>query len=190
MRGPVLAFCLGMVVLCLTSATATTVVPPTLDELVSRSAAIFDGTVRARRSTWETSADGRTIITTVTFTVRDVLKGTVPAITELTFLGGTVGDMTLRVAEMPTFEVGDRDLLFVGGEQNAACPLVGFGYGRMRVVRNVANGADEVRTHNDWPFFSDTGTRPLLLPVTPAGRPPLSAVTAQLRQRVAALRGR
>src|SRR5262245_46198701 len=98
MREPVLAFCLGMVVLCLTSATATTVVPPTLDELVSRSAAIFDGTVRARRSAWETSPDGRTIVTTVTFTVRDVLKGNVPASTELTFLGGTVGDMTLRVA--------------------------------------------------------------------------------------------
>lgn len=190
MRRTILALCLGMVALCLTTATATTVIPPSLDELVSRSAAIFDGTVRARRSAWETSADGRSIVTTVTFTVRDVLKGNVPATTELTFLGGTVDGITLRVAEMPTFEAGDRDLLFVGGEQNAACPLVGFGYGRMRVVRNAASGTDEVRTHNDWPFFSDAATRSLLLPSTPAARPALSAVTAQLRERVAALRGR
>ena len=36
----------------------------------------------------------------------------------LEFLGGSVGDETMGVAEMPQFNVGDRDVIFVGTTKN------------------------------------------------------------------------
>ena len=125
---------------------STTVIPPTFDSLVSKAGTIFVGEVVDQRAYWVTTPDGRAIRTLVVFKVEDVWKGSVGAVTQLDFLGGTIGDTTMEVIGMPAFRVGQRSVLFVAAER-AASPLVGFMHGRMRVERD-GSGVDRVRTHD------------------------------------------
>ena len=127
-------------------ARSTTVIPPTFDALVSSAATIFVGEVMNVRSEWETTPNGRAIITLVTFRVEDVWKGNLGAVTQLEFLGGEIGDVGMRVEGSPVFRLGQRDVLFVNSIVRAVSPLVGFMHGRMRVERDTVSGVDRVRT--------------------------------------------
>ncbi|MSO60616.1 MAG: hypothetical protein EXQ50_00745 [Acidobacteria bacterium] len=127
-------------------ARSTTVIPPTFDALVSSAATIFVGEVMNVRSEWETTPNGRAIITLVTFRVEDVWKGDLGAVTQLEFLGGEIGDLGMRVEGSPVFRLGQRDVLFVNSIVRAVSPLVGFMHGRMRVERDTVSGVDRVRT--------------------------------------------
>ena len=129
-------------------------VAPTFDELVARAESVFLGRVVALRSTWVDSRAGRAIVTDVTFAIERTVKGTVYAERSLEFLGGTIGDDTLRVSGMPEFHVGDRDVLFVSETGRPVSPLVGFMYGRFRVVRDARTGTELVRTHDGRPLGS------------------------------------
>ena len=136
------------------AAAPTSVVAPTFDELVARAESVFLGRVVALRSTWVDSRAGRAIVTDVTFAIERTVKGTVYAERSLEFLGGTIGDDTLRVSGMPEFHVGDRDVLFVSETGRPVSPLVGFMYGRFRVVRDARTGTELVRTHDGRPLGS------------------------------------
>jgi hypothetical protein len=137
------------------TAFATTVIPPTFDELVAGSREIFVGRVVSRASQWVENRDGRMIVTLVTFAIEASLKGGLQTQTSLEFVGGTVNDMTMTVAGMPQFSVGDRDVLFVGN-RNAVSPLIGLMYGRFRVLRDARRGIDTVRMHDGSPLLSTT----------------------------------
>lgn len=126
-------------------ARSTTVIPPTFDALVSGAATIFVGQVMNTRSDWETTPNGRIIVTLVTFRVEDVWKGNLGPVTQLEFMGGEIGDLGMRVEGSPVFRLGQRDLLFVGSTVRAVSPLVGFMHGRMRVERDTMSGVDRVR---------------------------------------------
>ena len=128
-------------------ASSTTVIPPTFETLVSSANTIFVGEVMDVRSEWISTRDGRAIITKVTFKVEDVWKGAAGAVTQLEFLGGTVGETTMEVVGMPAFREGQRSVLFVSGDAKAVSPLVGFWHGRMRVERDPY-GVDRVRTYD------------------------------------------
>ena len=131
------------------AATPTVVVPPSLDELVARARTIFVGEVIGQRVLWEAAPDGRSIVTLVHFKVDDVWKGRASPITELEFLGGTIGDVSLEVTAMPVFVTGQRDVLFVAdGSLHAISPLVGFMFGRLRIERDSITGVDRVRAHD------------------------------------------
>jgi hypothetical protein len=192
MARPWLSLCVAAaIVLGAHVASPTTLIPPTFDELVSQAATIFRGEVVDRRSEWETTAAGRSIVTIVTFDVIQVLKGSPTTPTQLTFLGGTVGDVTMQVAKIPEFRLGDRDVLFVSGDLHAASPIVGFAYGRFRVVHDPVSGADVVRTHDGRPMAS-TENAAAGLRLTPRTVPPMEVreFEAIVRQRLAALSGR
>src|SRR5437588_11731109 len=90
------------------SANATTVIPPTFDQLVEQAELIFQGTVTDVRSVWEGEGAQRHIDTYVTFQTQDSVKGNVDASYTIRLLGGTVGDETMEVTDAPKFEVGDR----------------------------------------------------------------------------------
>jgi hypothetical protein len=126
-------------------ASSTTVIPPTFESLVSSASTIFVGEVMDIRADWMASAQGRAIKTRVTFKVEDVWKGSLGTVTQLEFLGGTIGETTMEVVGMPTFREGQRTVLFVSDEARSASPLVGFWHGRMRVERDI-NGVDRIRT--------------------------------------------
>lgn len=147
------ALCMSALLLSVRPASTTTVIPPSFDELVSTAEVIFIGEVVDQRSMWETTPDGRSIITVVTFDVTRVLKGRLGLRTELTFLGGTVGDLTEQVVDMPQFRVGDQDVLFVSSERYAASPLVGFSHGRFRIETDPTTRQRVVRSHDGKPLI-------------------------------------
>lgn len=175
-----------LTVLCtvVTAVTAgsTTVIPPTFETLVSRAGTIFVGEVMDVRGEWESSPEGRSIITRVTFRVSDVWKGTVGPVTQLEFLGGTVGAVSMVVAGMPKFTLGQRDVLFVGTTVRAVSPLVGFMHGQMRIERD-GSGVERVRTFDGHPLGSVAQIGPQRQAVRLAGIVPmrLSDLAAAVR---------
>lgn len=144
----------GLLLLAAASAHSTSVLAPTFDELVARADEVVLARVVARQSSWVTSRSGRAIVTDVTFAIERTLKGETRVQRTLEFLGGTVGDDTLTVAGMPEFRVNDRDVLFVRDSGRPVSPLVGFSYGRFRVVRDAAFGGETIRTFDGRPLAS------------------------------------
>lgn len=126
---------------------STTVIPPTFESLVTLARTIFVGEAIDVRAEWIATPQGRAIRTHVTFKVEEAWKGAVGAVTELEFLGGTIGGTTMEVVGMPAFREGQRSVLFVSPEVRTASPLVGFYHGRLRIERD-ASGVDRVRTHD------------------------------------------
>jgi hypothetical protein len=135
----------GLALAC--GASATTVIPPTFDELVTRAEAIFQGTVTDVRSQWTGEGAQRRIVSYVTFKVEDAIKGNLGRETTLRMLGGTVDGQTMQVSDAPTFKPGDRDVLFVEHNGTQFIPLVGIMHGRYRVHKDES-GRDVVLTND------------------------------------------
>lgn len=133
---------LSVVSMALPAVRATTVIPPTFDELVTQAEVIFEGTVIGTRSEWTGEGTNRHIVTYVTFKVEDAIKGAVGAGYTIRMFGGTVGDQTIEVTDAPKFKMGDRDILFVEHNGSQFIPLVGIMHGRFHVQAD-ANGATE-----------------------------------------------
>src|SRR5215471_9049577 len=87
--------------------TATTVIPPTFEQLVQQAELIFQGTVTDVKSVWEGEGAQRHIDTYVTFEVADSIKGDAGSSYTIRMLGGTVDDDTMLVTDTPKFSVGD-----------------------------------------------------------------------------------
>jgi hypothetical protein len=130
---------------------ATTVIPPTFDQLVSQAEIIFQGTVTNVQSRWEGEGANRHIQTAVTFKVEDKVKGAPGSSYTISMLGGTVGDETMEVTDAPKFKVGDRDFLFVEHNGTQFIPLVGIMHGRFRVQHDKQTGRDMVATNDGAP---------------------------------------
>jgi len=144
---------------------ATVVIPPTFEQLVSRSRTILVVETVGQVSEWL----GARIVTHVTFRVLDAWKGERVAQLVLTFLGGTVGNRTLRIDGVPAFTPGDRDVLFVDAAGGAS-PLVGFMHGRFPVIRDSVTGTERVLTFDGRP----------LLTTAALGRAPLPSLDQRL----------
>jgi hypothetical protein len=151
--GVTLAGC-ALLLLTADSARSTSILAPTFEEIVARADQVVLARVVAHQSSWVTSRSGRAIVTDVTFAIERTLKGQSRVQRTLEFLGGTVGDDTLTVAGMPEFRLNDRDVLFVRDSGRPASPLVGFSYGRFRVVRDATFGGDTIRTFDGRPLAS------------------------------------
>ena len=126
-------------------ATATTVIPPHFDELVSRAHVIFEGEVTGLQSQWIGEGAQHRIVTFVTFKVNDTLKGDAGTTYSIRMLGGTVDGRTMEVTDAPKFKVGDHDLLFVENNGSQFIPLVGIQHGRFR-VQSDASGQQTITT--------------------------------------------
>mgnify|MGYP006284913385 CR=1 FL=1 len=156
---------------------ATSVKPVVFADLVDSSPEIFVGQVVARRSQWVNTPRGQAIVTLVTFRIEESIKGGLLTETTLEFLGGTVGDTTMKVHGSPEFKVGDRDVVFVG-LRNAVSPVNGFWQGRFRVTRDAVRGVDTVRGH-DGRVISSTAS---------IGAAPTTSLTAQTTMTLADFR--
>lgn len=124
-------------------ARATTVVPPSFDELVASSELIFRGQVRAI----EVSAEGprQTIVTHVTFAIERTLRGDPRDTITLHFLGGTFGDRELVFAGSPKFTLGEQGYFFVENGRSRVCPLMRLGHGRYRLLAAPQNAGQITR---------------------------------------------
>ena len=145
-------FAVGVAVLMFTTAKATTVIPPTFEEMTDRAELIFVGKVVSSRAEWRTVGTDRVIFTLVEFERQEVLKGEAGVSVTLQFLGGTVGDVTLEIAGVPKFSAGDRVFLFVEGNRVQFCPLVGVFHGKFGVRKDEKTGRDILVMHNGKPL--------------------------------------
>jgi len=134
----------------LRTAQATTVIPPTFDELVAQAEVIFQGDVTDVKSQWVGEGAQRHIVSYVTFKVEDALKGTPGQSYTIRMLGGTVDGETMGVSDAPKFKVGDKDILFVQNNGSQFVPLVGIMHGRFHVKRDQA-GQEVVSNNEDEP---------------------------------------
>lgn len=135
---------------CAIPASATTFVPVTFDELVTRADVIFVGEVVDVRPFALDTRDGTVIKTRVTFSVSDPLYGTTSLVEGFDFLGGELNGVGMAVAEMPAFAVGDRRVVFARRERSIN-PIVGFTQGLLRVTRD-ATGGDRILTLDGAPL--------------------------------------
>ena len=124
--------------------------------------------------------------------MENVWKGNLGAVTQLEFLGGTIGEVGMKVEGMPTFRLGQRDVLFVSSEVRSVSPLVGFMHGRMRVERDTVSGVDRVRTYDGRALGSvaqigPQRAAPSLASITPMR---LTELEAAVRSRLGAARQR
>src|SRR5437868_1006878 len=78
---------------------ATTVIPPTFDELVAQAEVIFQGEVTDVQSQWVGEGAQRHIVSYVTFKVEDALKGSPGQNYTMRMLGGTVDGETMGVSD-------------------------------------------------------------------------------------------
>jgi len=145
----------GSVLIMAGAALATTVIPPSFDDLVGQAEMIFQGTVTGVRSEWTGEGAQRHITSYVTVKVEETIKGNPGASVTLQMLGGTVGAETMEVADAPKFKVGDRDILFVENNGTQFIPLVGIMHGRFRVKKDEA-GRDAVCTNEGSPLSDVT----------------------------------
>lgn len=135
MRAAALLACL----LPLLAARATTVPPITEAEQIAR--AVLIAHVRAESVTAARERpNAGPIVTTVRFAPLAVYKGVAPEPLRLSFLGGRVGDLEMKVGSMPLFEEGAEYVIFLSAEENAACPLVGWLDGSLPVTRTAGGG--------------------------------------------------
>ena len=133
---------LALIAISFTYITATTVIPPTFEQLVQQAELIFQGTVTDVRSVWEGEGAQRHISTYVTFQIGENMKGNAGSSYTIRILGGTVGDETMEVTDTPKFKMGDRDILFVEHNNDQFVPLVGINNGCFHVQRDGQTGRD------------------------------------------------
>lgn len=133
-------------------AQATTVVPPSFDELASEA----DFVVRARVTELtpvESDHGGKRVIhTRITLDVIDTIAGTPPSPLVLTMLGGRVGDREMRVAGVPSFVVGQEEIFFVKDNGIAFYPTYAVMHGRYPIKRDKATGREYLTRTNGVPL--------------------------------------
>lgn len=90
---------------------ATTVQRLHLDDLVRKANTIVVGKATKSRSFW--NSNHKLILTTYTLEIQETIKGERSRTVEVTTIGGTVGDVTLQVAGMPSFAPGENAVVFI-----------------------------------------------------------------------------
>ncbi len=158
---------LALAVCTAATANATTYVPVTFEELVSRADVILAGEVVDVRPYTLQTRDGTVIKTRVIFRVQDPMFGTAAALEVFDFLGGEVGDVGLAVEGMPRFAIGDRRVMFARRAPGIN-PIVGFTQGLLQIRRD-SSGVDRVLTLDGMPIAAtaSVGSRAPFLSATP-----------------------
>jgi hypothetical protein len=128
-------FLLASLALTLPAVRATTVIPPTFDQLVSQAEVIFQGTVTDLRPQWAGVGAERHIVTLVTFKVDDAIKGSLGESYTIRMFGGALDGQMMEATDTPRFKLGDRDILFVENNGTQFVPLVGIMHGRFRIQK-------------------------------------------------------
>ena len=132
--------------LAMTGSASAQVTPMSFAEIVTAADIIVVAEAIDARPEWVTTGTNRAIVTRVTFRVSDTYKGLDRLLLPLEFLGGTVDDTTMEVSGVPTFELGDRAVLFVSGDR-ATSPLVGHFQGEFP-INTAPDGTDYVTLHD------------------------------------------
>lgn len=146
------SFCLFCLMMLSAAAGAATVRGVSLDQMLHRSALVFEG--RVTEIDTRPSNTSRMIYTFVTFEILDVIHGDYQEDTiELRFLGGTLPDgRGMHVSEMRYPEIGEEGIYFVESlERRQVHPLYGWTQGHLLVHRD-RRGVRRVTAHDGRPI--------------------------------------
>jgi len=144
------------------------VLPLYLDEVIDQSTTAFQGTVTDNHSARDPVTHD--IVTYTTFTVSDVLKGSVPATYTIKQIGGAVpGEkIAFHVPGIPKFTVGHEYVVFMAGvsAQGFSSPI-GLAQGRFTVTqdakgKHLGNGGDFRQTTSRMGAHMGAQTRALM----------------------------
>lgn len=105
------------------------------DDQVREAEQIFLGKTVVVEAERRSTEQGNAIFSKVTFEVLDRYKGEGEARVTLEFLGGTIGDESMIVEGIPTFDLGEEMVLFVSADRTRVCPVVGWSRGKFEVER-------------------------------------------------------
>lgn len=161
--------------------------PVDFDQLVADAEQIFLGTVTAVQSR---KVPNGAIVTDVTFASPQVLKGSDTGAITLLVLGGTVGEETLALSGVPTFQLGVRYLVFAKENGKAMFPVVGGDQGLFQIQRDAVTGEETVWNAQGMPITSKTVLDALGGPVSPSQDALLSPSPVRLDAIVQATRDR
>ncbi len=126
---------LAMLLFACKTAQAFSAVPRSFDELVALAELVVVGTVAEKQSRYGSDAQAHSIFTDVTLRNLSVVKGAFSAEEYvLRVSGGIVGDVAEMYPGLPSFEPGQRYVLFIRGNQRDFFPVVGITQGVFRVV--------------------------------------------------------
>ncbi|MBC8308948.1 MAG: hypothetical protein ISR75_06895 [Phycisphaerales bacterium] len=135
-----------IIVLCFcTVSSGTSVVRLTLPDIADHSGQILKGEITAIDSYWTEEFGPRTIETKVTLEHVSYFKGQRSRSTnfEFTVPGGTVGEMTMRIAGAPEFKLGEEWILFLLPEWKSF-PTVGLYQGAYQLVEGIVKDGNGV----------------------------------------------
>ena len=130
---------------------------------------VVAGTIERMESTW--NHDHSRIYTRVTMRVERVLSGQAGGRIVFRIPGGTVGDTTVMVSEMPHFRVGEDTVVFLRGTRGRLPSVLGGVEGKMPLSR------------------AEDGSLSLLFPIRAAPASEGSGVTHELDDLESLVRG-
>jgi hypothetical protein len=138
-----------LLLISISSGHAASVRQVTMDEMLQQCRFVFEGKVLALEAR---ENNQKRIHTYVTFEIHDIIKGEYSGDTiTLSFLGGTVGDVTMGVSDMKLPQMGERGIYFVESlETSQVHPLYGWSQGHF-LVQPDDTGTDRVMTSNEQP---------------------------------------
>lgn len=141
-----LYFVLSLLLFVCHSTFSTTLIYKTLNDLSTDANSIVIGEVTSVQSFW--TPNHQYIRTTITLRVTGTLKGFAPQTLTFTQDGGTVGETSLFVEEMPEFVAGQRVILFLSADLKEMSPVCGMSQGRFNIVRDPSTGEDFITTNH------------------------------------------
>lgn len=104
---------------------------PRMSELATQ---VVAGTVERMEGTW--NHDRSRIQTRITLRVERVLAGQAGERLVFRIPGGTVGETTVLVSEMPRFQMGEEVLVFLRGSRGRLPSVVGGAEGKLPLTRD------------------------------------------------------
>jgi hypothetical protein len=117
-------------------ATATVIVPMTVEELTAHSSKVIEGRAMATWSAWD--SNHRVILTYTRFNVTKSLKGDTGNEIVVMQLGGTDGQLTQKVSGVRHFVVGENAMLFLRPAEGIdATAVVGLMQGHFLISKNA-----------------------------------------------------
>ena len=131
---------IALLLMSISYGNASSVLEVSLNEMLQQSQLVFEGTVTAIEARENSQ---KRIHTYVTFEIKDIIKGKYESdFITLSFLGGTVGDVTRAVSDMQFPEKGEQGIYFVESlERMQVNPLYGWSQGHFIVERHVDGNA-------------------------------------------------
>jgi len=128
---------------------AASVKQVTMAEMLQECQFVFEGKVVSIEAKENSQ---KRIHTLVTFEIQEIIKGESPNNTiTLSFLGGTVGDVTMMVSDMNFPKIGEHGIYFVESMKRPQVnPIYGWSQGHFLVETDDA-GTERVLTRNKQP---------------------------------------